>query len=169
MRQGHEVQAGVERWWVADCASRAVAGCSRRACCGGISCWPAADMPLPPPPLCSATAEGFDATFGKPREQLVVLERRRPARLVTGEGKLLPLVRGGSTKQVRAGVGRAARGGWFHAGIGRAVLHAQLLCPVLPSPAARAASVKPAALPTHVLPSSPPSCPPAPPHLPVTD
>ena len=51
--------------------------------------------------MSSATAEGFDATFGKPREQLLVVERRRPARVITGEGKLLPLVRDGSTKQVR--------------------------------------------------------------------
>jgi hypothetical protein len=49
----------------------------------------------------SATAEGFDATFGKPKEQLLVMERRRPPRLVSGDGKLLPLVRGGSTKQSR--------------------------------------------------------------------
>lgn len=49
----------------------------------------------------SATAEGFDATFGKPREQLLVVDRRRPARVVTGDGKLMPLVRNGSTKQVR--------------------------------------------------------------------
>ncbi|KAL4443584.1 hypothetical protein ABPG75_011321 [Micractinium tetrahymenae] len=49
----------------------------------------------------SATAEGFDATFGKPRDRLLVLERRRPARVISGEGKLMPLVRGGSTKQSR--------------------------------------------------------------------
>lgn len=53
--------------------------------------------------MCSATAEGFDATFGKPRERLLVLERRRPARVIGGEGKLMPLVRGGSTKQVGVG------------------------------------------------------------------
>ena len=71
--------------------------------------------PYPPPlpaclPACSATAEGFDATFGKPKDQLLVLERRRPARVVTGEGKLLPLVRDGSTKQVRPL--RGAGPGW---------------------------------------------------------
>lgn len=32
-----------------------------------------------------------------------MVERRRPARVVSGEGKLLPLVRDGSTKQVRGG------------------------------------------------------------------
>lgn len=31
-----------------------------------------------------------------------MMERRRPPRLVSGDGKLLPLVRGGSTKQVGA-------------------------------------------------------------------
>lgn len=30
-----------------------------------------------------------------------MMERRRPPRLVSGDGKLLPLVRGGSTKQVQ--------------------------------------------------------------------
>ncbi|KAL4447306.1 hypothetical protein ABPG77_007339, partial [Micractinium sp. CCAP 211/92] len=49
----------------------------------------------------STTAEGFDATFGKPRDRLLVLERRRPARVISGEGRLMPLVRGGSTKQSR--------------------------------------------------------------------
>lgn len=54
--------------------------------------------------LCSTTAEGFDATFGKPRDRLLVLERRRPARVISGEGRLMPLVRGGSTKQARTGL-----------------------------------------------------------------
>ena len=35
------------------------------------------------------------------------MERRRPPRLVSGDGKLLPLVRGGSTKQVRRWGARA--------------------------------------------------------------
>ena len=40
-------------------------------------------------------------------------ERRRPPRLLAGDGKLLPLVRGGSTKQVGGLLcrSRAARGG----------------------------------------------------------
>ena len=48
-----------------------------------------------------ATAEGFDAAFSKPREQVLVLDRRRPPRVISGDGKLLPLVRDGSTKQSR--------------------------------------------------------------------
>jgi hypothetical protein len=56
-----------------------------------------------PSSACSATAEGFDATFGKTKEQLLVVDRRRPARLITGEGKLLPLVRDGSTMEVSGG------------------------------------------------------------------
>ena len=63
--------------------------------------WQTCYLVLFQPPPCSATAEGFDATFGKPKEQLLVMERRRPPRLVSGDGKLLPLVRGGSTKQVQ--------------------------------------------------------------------
>lgn len=68
----------------------------------GLACAAAKMMFSSCLPFCSATAEGFDATFGKPKEQLLVMERRRPPRLVSGDGKLLPLVRGGSTKQVGA-------------------------------------------------------------------
>eukprot|EP00887_Chlorella_sp_A99_P001951 scaffold18.g1951.t1 len=41
----------------------------------------------------SATAEGFDASFGKPREAALVLERRRLPRVVGGDGRLQPLAR----------------------------------------------------------------------------
>lgn len=49
----------------------------------------------------SATAEGFDASFGKPREAALVLERRRLPRVVGGDGRLQPLVRDNSIKQAR--------------------------------------------------------------------
>ena len=71
--------------------------------------------PLPLPPHRSATAEGVEATFGKPKDRLLVAERRRPPRVVSGEGKLLPLMRNGSTKQVQAG-SCAALLGWRDAG-----------------------------------------------------
>ncbi|KAL4858517.1 Vacuolar protein sorting-associated protein 13C [Chlorella vulgaris] len=59
------------------------------------------EKPLQGAKKAGVEAEGFDATFGKTKEQLLVVDRRRPARLITGEGKLLPLVRDGSTMESR--------------------------------------------------------------------
>jgi hypothetical protein len=49
----------------------------------------------------SATTEGLGATFGKPRADLLVLTRRRLPRVVSGTGKVLPLLRDGNDKQAR--------------------------------------------------------------------
>lgn len=48
----------------------------------------------------SATAEGFDATFSsRAREEKLVTARRRLPRVVSGDGKLLPLLRAGSERE----------------------------------------------------------------------
>lgn len=110
--QPHERRAGRTQVWPQLCMSSCTCACMLGCGVPGLAsprsnCWPAtrpsAPAALLSSALCSATAEGFDATFGKPKEQLLVMERRRPPRLVSGDGKLLPLVRGGSTKQVGAG------------------------------------------------------------------
>lgn len=47
----------------------------------------------------SATAEGFDASFGKSKEELLVVERRRLPRVIGGDGKLQPILREGSDRE----------------------------------------------------------------------
>lgn len=47
----------------------------------------------------SATAEGFDAAFGKNREDLLVMQPRRLPRVVSGDSKIEPIVRDGSVTQ----------------------------------------------------------------------
>jgi len=47
----------------------------------------------------SATVEGFDASFGRNKEDLLVLERRRLPRVLGGDGKLQPLLRDGSDRE----------------------------------------------------------------------
>jgi hypothetical protein len=47
----------------------------------------------------SATAEGFDAALSRRRVAMVATQRRRLARAVGGDGRLLPMVRDGSERQ----------------------------------------------------------------------